>query len=160
MTGSLGTSNVRLPSPSFTYTNTLARSPPETVMFSASFVPLQAGSWLMSILDGFGAVPSNFTVPLTVATVAGSMGVAAAAGAACSAGVLPDCSVFSFLLQAVSSSRLNRASMLTVIIAQHFVFVFMMSPFLGLGIHFMKKIGHSERRAQRKRRNLLFACAD
>jgi len=29
--------------------------------------------------------------------------------------------------------------MLTVIIAQHFVFVFMMSPFLGLGIHFMKK---------------------
>src|ERR1700736_6133091 len=101
-------------------------------MFSASFVPLQAGSWLISILDGFGAVPSNFTVPLTVATVAGSMGVAAAAGAACSAGVLLDCSVFSFLLQPASNSKLNKASMLTVDIAQPVFFIFMMSPFLEI----------------------------
>ena len=33
----------------------------------------------MSIFAALGAVPSNFTVPLTVATVAGSMGVAAGA---------------------------------------------------------------------------------
>ena len=49
---------------------------PLTTTFSASLVPLQPGSWLMSIFAGFGAVPSNFTVPLTVATVAGSIGVA------------------------------------------------------------------------------------
>jgi len=36
----------------------------------------------MSIFDGFAAVPSNFTVPFTVAAVAGSIGVAAGAVAA------------------------------------------------------------------------------
>src|SRR2546426_2582234 len=46
-------------------------------MFSDSFVPLHAGSWLMSIFAGLGAVPSNLTVPFTVAAVAGSIGVAA-----------------------------------------------------------------------------------
>src|SRR6202011_5892488 len=96
-------------------------------MFSASFVPLQPGSWLMSILAGFGAVPSNFTVPLTVAAVAGSIGVAAPAGATCfSVVVLEDCSVFSFLLHAV---RMPIASIPTVIIAKH-VFFMMSAPFL------------------------------
>src|SRR5579864_780909 len=118
--GSLGTSNVRLPSPSFTYTKTLAKSPLETMMFSAWLVPLQPGSWLMSILAGFGAVPSNFTVPLTVATVAGSIGVAA--GAACCSAVLLDCS--SFLLHAASTNNAQSASRVTVI---HFVFSIMMS---------------------------------
>src|ERR1700688_2724897 len=65
-----------------------------------------------------------------VATVEGSMGVAAGAGAACfSALVLLDCSVF--LLQATVSSRAPRASVLTDNIFQ-FVFLFMMSTFLEL----------------------------
>src|SRR6266851_74532 len=45
------------------------------------FMPLQAGSWLMSIMAALGAAPSNFTVPVTVAAVAGSIGVAAGAAA-------------------------------------------------------------------------------
>ena len=49
---------------------------------SASLVPLQAGSWLMSILAGLGATPSIFAWPLTVPTVEGSMGVAEGAGVA------------------------------------------------------------------------------
>ena len=57
--------------------------------------PLQAGSWLMSILAGLGAAPSNFTVPLMVATVAGSIGVAAGwagcSAAWCWSAVLPSC---------------------------------------------------------------------
>src|SRR5258707_4544654 len=50
-------------------------------MFSAVFEPAQLESWLMSILAGLGAAPSNFTVPLTLAAVAGSIGVAAGAPA-------------------------------------------------------------------------------
>src|ERR1700730_9708050 len=97
-------------------------------MASASFGPLQPGSWLISILAGFGAVPSNFTVPLTLAAVAGSIGVAAPAGAACCSDVvLVDCSVFAFLLHAVS--RLIANNRLTVIIAKH-VFFIMSAPFL------------------------------
>src|SRR5581483_7053526 len=69
-------------------------------MFSAVFVPLHAGSWLISIFCGFGAVPLNFTVPFTVATVFGSMAVPAAFVSA------PELScsslVFSFLLQPAS----------------------------------------------------------
>ena len=83
----------------------------------------------MSIFDGFGAVPSNFTVPLIVATVAGSIGVAAGAAGLLLGVLLLDCSVFSFLLQAASSQQSHRASMLSVIVAQP-VFLFMMSPFL------------------------------
>src|SRR6201981_2965177 len=74
---------------------------------SFSLAPLQAGSCDMSILAGFGAVPSYFTVPLSEPTVAGSMGVAAGAGAA--EGEV-DCSVFSFLLQAASNNKPARAS--------------------------------------------------
>jgi hypothetical protein len=80
----------------------------------------------MSILDALGAVPSNFTVPFTVAAVAGSMGVAA--GAAASVGVLLDCSVFSFLLQAAVVSNAHSAIKLTVVLAQA-VFLFTMSAF-------------------------------
>src|SRR6266851_3033256 len=92
---SLGTSKVRLPRPSFTYTNTLERWPPVAITFSAMLVPLQAGSWLMLILAALGASPSSFTVPLTLAAVAGSIGVAAGAAAL---GVAAGCSsVLSFL---------------------------------------------------------------
>src|SRR5262252_4244500 len=51
----------------------------------------------MSIFAGLGAVPSNFTVPLTVAAVAGSIGVGAGA-ADSDAGAGWDSGV-SFLLQ-------------------------------------------------------------
>src|SRR5580658_10252002 len=97
-------------------------------MFSASFMPLQAGSWLMSIFDAFGAMPSNLTVPFTVATVAGSIGVAAGAIAGCSDIVLAGCS--SFLLQAVVSNNPHRASTLANMI--QLVFLFMMSFLLSL----------------------------
>src|SRR5258706_13384233 len=60
---------------------TFSRCPPLTTMFSAVFEPEQLESWLMSIFAGLGATPSNFTVPLTVAAVAGSIGVAAGAAA-------------------------------------------------------------------------------
>src|SRR5260370_8280453 len=64
-------------------------------MFSAVFEPPQLESWLMSILAGLGAAPSNFTVPLTLAAVAGSIGVAA--GAAAGAGAAGCSSAVSFL---------------------------------------------------------------
>src|SRR5258707_7582817 len=84
---SLGTSKLRLPKPSLTYTKTLARWPPLAITFSAMLVPLQAGSWLMSILAALGASPSNFTVPEMLAAVAGAIGVAgAAAGGAAGGG--------------------------------------------------------------------------
>src|SRR5690242_3785192 len=69
----------------------------------------------MSIVAGLGAVPSNFTVPMTVAAVAGSIGVAGAVVAAgldaagCSSGV-------SFLLHAADKrSKHSAASMQLVI---------------------------------------------
>jgi hypothetical protein len=83
----------------------------------------------MSILEGLGAVPSNFTVPLMVATVEGSIGVAGCAGAADSAGALLDCSVFSFLLQPARINSEHSANAMTAILVQP-VFLFMMSPFL------------------------------
>src|SRR6266849_4366808 len=99
VTASLGTSNVRFPNPSFTYTKTLVNLPPPAITVSAVFEPLQAGSWVMSIFAALGAVPSRLTVPLTPAAVAGSIGVAAVLGAA-------DCSsVLGFLLHAVSRTR-------------------------------------------------------
>src|ERR1700722_8420950 len=77
----------------------------------------------MSILDGFGAVPSNFTVPFTVATVAGSIGVAAGAVAAGCDILLLDCSVFSFLLQAAVASKPHKASVPTDILQPVFLFM-------------------------------------
>src|SRR5271165_1079175 len=63
----------------------------------------------MSILEALGAGPSNLTVPLTVATVAGSIGVAGAAAAGCSAAGLA-AGASSFLLQAASASSTHNAS--------------------------------------------------
>src|SRR5258708_38489756 len=91
---SLGTSKLRLPKLSLTYTKTLARWPPLDITFSAMLVPLQAGSWLMSILAALGASPSNFTVPEMLAAVEGSIGVAGAAAGADAVGVAAGCSSF------------------------------------------------------------------
>src|ERR1700730_10485385 len=74
---------------------TFSRWPPLTTIFSAVLEPAQLGSWLMSILAGLGAAPSNFTVPLTVAAVAGSIGVAA--GPAAGLGAAGCSSAVSFL---------------------------------------------------------------
>src|SRR5271169_2166860 len=101
VTASLGTSNVRFPKPSFTYTKTLANLLPSAITVSAMFMPLQAGSWVMSIFAALGAVPARLTVPLTLAAVAGSIGVAAGAAAVLGAA---DCSS-GFLLHAVNRTR-------------------------------------------------------
>src|SRR5579863_1843337 len=122
-------------------------------MFSAAFMPLHAGSWLISIFEPLGAAPSNFTVPLTVATVAGSMGVAAGVAAGCSADGL-EAGASSFLLHAASTSKPHRASMPTIIIFQP-VFLFIMSPFLEMGIHVIKNFVIPNAERQRRRRNLL-----
>src|ERR1051326_8329380 len=103
--------------------------PLSATMVSALFVPLQAASWLMSILAILGAVPSSFTCPFTVATVLGPIGVAAGAGAAAFSSVaFDDCSVFSFLLQPANSQKPRHSR---PIIANH-VFLFMISPFPGI----------------------------
>src|SRR5580704_8901050 len=101
VTASLGTSNVRFPKPSLTYTKTLANLLPSATTVSAVFGPLQAGSWLMSIFAAFGAAPARLTEPLTLAAVAGSIG--AAAGAAAPLGAAD--SSLGFLLHAVSRTR-------------------------------------------------------
>src|SRR5260370_24331769 len=99
---------------------TFSRWPPLMTIFSAMFEPAQLGSWLMSILAGFGAAPSNFTVPLMLAAVAGSMGVAA--GAAAELGAAGCSSAVSFLphpasrTTAVQTDRLQTASDLFVFI--------------------------------------------
>jgi hypothetical protein len=82
----------------------------------------------MSIFEAFGGVPSNLTVPLTVATVAGSIGVAAVAAIGWSAMGLDAAGVSSFLLQAASASNAHSASVLTAIILL-LVLLFMMSTF-------------------------------
>src|SRR5258708_39591193 len=74
---------------------TFSRCPPLETMLSAVFEPEQLESCLMSILAGLGAPPSNFTVPLTLAAVAGSIGVAA--GAAAGPGAAGCSSAVSFL---------------------------------------------------------------
>src|SRR5579872_447937 len=91
-------------------------------MFSAVFEPAQFGSWLMSIFAAFGAAPSNFTVPLTEPTVAGSIGVAVGAGVAATEGA--GCSS-SFLPHPAIKTRPGKT-----LIASHF-FVFMMSLHLA-----------------------------
>src|SRR5260370_35295142 len=132
---SLGTSNVRLPRPSFTYTNTLERWPPAAITFSAVFVPLHAGSWLMSIMAALGAAPSNFTTPMIVAAVAGSIGVAGAAGAAAMLGA--GCSSeLSFLPQPARRTSPNKtANLQTAVVV--FVFIFLLH--LSLNLKFQTK---------------------
>src|SRR4029077_14706910 len=102
-------------------TKTLARWPPVAMTFSAMLVPLQAGSWLMSILAALGASPSSLTVPLTLATVAGSMGVAGAAAGAEAAGVSTGAS--SFFPHPVSRTNAKSAGIVQTDIR---VFVFML----------------------------------
>ena len=76
------------------------------------------------MLAGFGAEPSSFTDPLTVAAVAGSMGAEVAGGFDSDVGE-DDCSVFSFLLQPARRNRPSRAISPNIAI-----FLFMMSlPF-------------------------------
>src|ERR1700688_195560 len=102
---------------------TFSRWPPLTTIFSAVFEPAQLGSWLMSILAAFGAAPSNFTVPLTDATVAGSIGVAAGPGVDATGAA--GCSSASFLPHPA-----NRASPGRTAITIHFL-VFVMSAHLA-----------------------------
>src|ERR1700694_666663 len=90
---------------------TFSRCPPLTTMFSATFPPWQFGSWLISILAGLGATPSNFTVPLTVAAVAGSIGVAA--GAAAGLGAAGCSSAVSFLPHPTHRRRPNKVATAT-----------------------------------------------
>src|SRR5882762_10112614 len=74
----------------------------------------------MSIFAGFGAVPENLTVPLTLAAVAGSIG--AAVGAA-GGGADGCCSALSFLPHPVSSATASKADRLPIAI-DFFVFIF------------------------------------
>src|SRR5437879_12251883 len=80
----------------------------------------------MSILAGLGGVPSSLTVPLTVAAVAGSIGVEAAGGFDSEVGE-DDCSSPVFLLQPAKSSSPTRASKPSI--ANH-VFFMIAAPFL------------------------------
>jgi len=75
-----------------------------------------------------GAAPSNFTVPLTLAAVAGSIGVA---GAAADAGALEAAgcsSALSFLPHPARRTSPNKAAEAQTAME---VFVFMFSPYLS-----------------------------
>src|SRR5205823_8027521 len=102
VTESFGTSKLRSPMPSLTSTKTFASLPLSTTMVSEVLLPLQAASWLMSILEGLGAVPSKLTVPLILAAVPGSIGAELPVGLTSALGdVLCSSVVFHFLLQPV-----------------------------------------------------------
>src|ERR1700687_897808 len=105
---------------------TFSRCPPLTTRFSAVFEPAQLESWLMSILAALGAAPSNFTLPLTLAAVAGSIGVAA--GAAAGAGAAGCSSVDSFLPHPASRTSASKAGKLQIAIH---LLVFMLLPHLS-----------------------------
>src|SRR5215510_15479237 len=85
MTGSDGVGNVRLPRPSFTYTNTLPIDPSLPTTSVSVLRPglafSQYGSELSFTGCTAGAVPVNVTLPVTVAAVAASTGEAAGAAA-------------------------------------------------------------------------------
>src|SRR6266446_2324502 len=82
----------------------------------------------MSILAALGGAPSSFTVPLTVAAVAGSMAVAAGAAAAGAAGRSSVVSFFPHPAKRMSPKIAGRAS-----IAFH-IFLFMISLHLSSGL--------------------------
>src|SRR6202047_4773208 len=126
VTAAVGTSKVRFPNPSFTYTKTLDNLLPSATTVSAVFGPLQAGSWLMSIFAALGAVPARLTVPLTLAAVAGSIGVAAGADVAAVPGAAD--SSLGFLLHAVSRTRPTMAQSASV---TNDCFRFMISLYLS-----------------------------
>src|SRR5258706_6379827 len=105
---------------------TFSRCPPLTTMFSAVFEPEQLESWLMSIVAGLGAQPSNFTVPLALAAVARSIGVAA--GAAAGPGAAGCSSAVSFLPHPANNTVPSKAD--TLQIASDFlVFIFPASSY-------------------------------
>src|ERR1700730_3144455 len=81
-------------------------------MFSAVFDPWQFASWLMSILAALGSAPSNFTIPLTLAAVAGSIGVAA--GAAEGLGAAGCSSEVSFLPHPASRATPSKTARLHI----------------------------------------------
>src|SRR5215470_18449696 len=77
----------------------------------------------MSIVAAFGAAPSNLTVPLTVAAVAGSIGVA---GAEVAAGLVAGCSSgASFLLQPASKRSEHIAASAKFVIQIVFFILFL-----------------------------------
>src|SRR5579864_3354488 len=73
----------------------------------------------MSILAALGAGPSNFTVPLTLAAVAGSIGVAAGAAAGAEAA---GCSSVSFLPHPASRATPSKTDKLPIA-SDFFVFI-------------------------------------
>src|SRR5215470_1906897 len=74
----------------------------------------------MSILTALGASPSNLTVPLTLATVAGSIGVAAGAAAGAAAG----CSAVSSFLPHPERRTSPHIAGRPRIFIQVFIFIF------------------------------------
>src|SRR6266446_10053502 len=102
---------------------TFSRCPPLTTMFSAVFEPAQLESWLMSIFAAFGAAPPNFTIPLTLAAVAGSIGVAA--GAAAGVGAAGCSSAVSFLPHPANRTTPSKTDRLPV---ASDLFVFILFP--------------------------------
>src|SRR5436853_577528 len=82
----------------------------------------------MSILLALGAVRSNFTVPLTVAAVAGSIGVDAAGGFASEVGD-EVCSLSFFLLHPIVSNNASKANTPSVA-TRVFLFITSLCTFL------------------------------
>src|SRR3954447_17822299 len=84
---------------------------------------LQAASWLMSILVGLGAVPSNFTLPLTLAAW-----LLSTAAPVAGAGEVLWSVVSSFLpqpMRAISNNKERSAGS-----AIRFRFIVILNPFL------------------------------
>src|SRR5271167_2464973 len=108
---------------------TFERFPPLAETFSAMLVPLQAGSWLISITAPFGAAPSSFTVPLIEAAVAGSIGVAA--GVAAALGAAGCSSTVSFLPQPARRTNPSNADRPQTVTD---VFFFIWSTYLSLSL--------------------------
>src|SRR6266850_3579954 len=76
----------------------------------------------MSIFAGFGATPSNFTVPPTVAAVAGSIGAAGVVAGGLEA--VGCSSAGSFLLHPASGKMPTRASNTEIVICVFFFILF------------------------------------
>src|SRR5216117_1328249 len=78
-----GVGNVRLPRPSFTYTNTFCSAPPSPVMMNSVVVPLPSrthtGSAFILMASGLGASPSSLIAPVMLPAVFGSTALAAGA---------------------------------------------------------------------------------
>jgi len=82
----------------------------------------------MSIFAGFGGAPSNFTVPLTVAAVAGSIGATGVVAVGLEA--VGCSSAGSFLLHPTSKSMAMRAMNTGIVLAVFFFMLFCPSSFV------------------------------